>query len=54
MAMEQNGANTVALMDYDLYTPSYDAPAGFIASPIYEGDKKIGVLIFQMPLDRIA
>ncbi len=53
-AMEQNGANTVALMDYDLYTPSYDAPAGFIASPIYDGGKKIGVLIFQMPLDRIA
>ena len=41
-------------MDYDLYTPSYDAPAGFIASPIYDGGKKIGVLIFQMPLDRIA
>lgn len=53
-AMEQDVANSVALMDYDLYTPSYDAPAGFIASPIYDGAKKIGVLIFQMPLDRIT
>ncbi|MDA1100246.1 MAG: methyl-accepting chemotaxis protein [Proteobacteria bacterium] len=46
--------NNVALMDYDLYTPSYDAPAGFIGSPIYDGAKKVGVLIFQIPLDRIA
>ncbi|MBT3928061.1 MAG: HAMP domain-containing protein [Rhodospirillaceae bacterium] len=53
-AMKQDGADTVALMDYDLYTPSYDAPAGFIASPIYDGGKKVGVLIFQMPLDRIT
>ena len=53
-AMALDGPNTVALMDYDLYTPSYDAPAGFIASPIYDGSQKIGVLIFQMPLDRIA
>ena len=53
-AMQLEGANTFALVDYDLYTPSYDAPAGFIASPIYDGAKKTGVLIFQMPLDRIA
>ncbi|MBT3779843.1 MAG: HAMP domain-containing protein [Rhodospirillaceae bacterium] len=53
-AMTQDGAHSVALMDYDLYTPSYDAPAGFIASPIYDGGKKVGILIFQMPLDRIT
>ncbi len=52
--MELSAANTFALMDYDLYTPSYDAPAGFISSPIYDGDRKIGILIFQMPLDRIT
>lgn len=39
--------------DYAPYAPSYDAPAGFIATPIFEGDKKIGVLMFQMPIDRI-
>jgi len=32
---------------------SYNAPAAFIASPIFDGDEKIGVLIFQMPIDRI-
>ena len=43
----------VVLEDYEEYTPSYEAPASFIASPIFNGDKKVGVAIFQMPLDRI-
>lgn len=37
-----------------LYTPSYDAPAGFLAAPIFDNQQLIGVLIFQMPLDRIS
>lgn len=41
------------LSDYKLYYPSYNAPASFIASPIYDGNKKIGVLIFQMPIGEI-
>jgi len=35
------------------YTPSYDKPAGFLAAPIVEGRKVVGVVIFQLPLDRI-
>ncbi|MDP6343170.1 MAG: cache domain-containing protein, partial [Alphaproteobacteria bacterium] len=54
MALESEGAGVASLVDYDLYTPSYDAPAGFIATPIYDAGEKIGVLIFQMPLDRIS
>jgi len=42
------------LVDFKQYTPSYEAPASFIASPIFDGDKKIGVAIFQMPVDRIT
>lgn len=42
-----------ALEDYKLYYPSYKAPASFIAAPIYDGDKKIGVLVFQMPIAEI-
>lgn len=45
--------NFVVLEDYRKYTPSYEAPASFIASPIFDGDTKVGVAIFQMPLDRI-
>ncbi len=35
------------------YLPSYDKPAGFLAAPILEGRKVVGVLAFQLPLDRI-
>lgn len=45
--------DAVALTDYAAYKPSYEAPASFIATPIIENGKNIGVLIFQMPVDRI-
>ncbi|HSH12465.1 MAG TPA: methyl-accepting chemotaxis protein, partial [Desulfurivibrionaceae bacterium] len=35
------------------YVPSYDAPAGFIAAPIFSGGKRVGVLAFQFPIDRL-
>ena len=41
------------LVDYKKYAPSYEAPASFIASPIWDKGKKIGVAIFQMPIDRL-
>ena len=42
-----------ALADYKLYYPSYQAPASFIATPIFDGDTKVGVLVFQMPIAEI-
>jgi len=45
--------DTVVLVDYDSYLPSYEAPASFIASPIFDGDEKIGIAMFQMPIDRL-
>ncbi len=41
------------LEDFKPYTPSYEDPAAFIATPIFEDGKKIGILIFQMPIDNI-
>lgn len=41
------------LVDFRPYHPSYNAHASFIAAPIFDGNKKIGVLIFQLPIDRI-
>ena len=40
--------------DLALYAPSYDAPAGFASSPIYKDGSVEGVLVFQMPLERIT
>lgn len=44
----------VAFADYALYRPSYDAPASFIATPVFAGTKRVGVLVFQIPLDRVS
>jgi hypothetical protein len=43
----------IQLVDYNFYRPSYNAPAGFIAGSIYDGDKRVGVLAVQLPIDNI-
>lgn len=52
----QNAAdpNAYNIIDYAQYTPSYEAPASFIASPVQKYGAQVGVLIFQMPLDSIS
>ncbi len=47
-AAESPFKNFVALTDFEKYPPSYDAPAAFIASPIFDKQEKIGVLAFQI------
>ena len=39
---------------FESYQPSYNAQAAFMASPIYDQGQSLGVLIFQLPLDRIS
>jgi len=43
----------LAFDDFKPYEPSYNAAASFIATPIFINGTKKGVLIFQMPVDRI-
>jgi len=52
-ARDLEGDDAYAFVDFKQYLPSYHAPASFIASPIFEGGEVIGVLVFQMPIDRI-
>lgn len=52
-AASVNHKNFVRLTDFEFYDPSYSAPASFIASPIFDGDEKVGVLVFQVPIDEI-
>jgi methyl-accepting chemotaxis protein len=46
-------ADFVRMVDFQPYIPSYNAPSSFIASPVFDGEENIGVLILQMPVDRI-
>jgi hypothetical protein len=52
-ARESNKKDSTHFADFELYEPSYNRAASFIASPIFEHNQMIGVLIFQMPLDEI-
>ncbi|MFT5375784.1 MAG: methyl-accepting chemotaxis protein [Candidatus Latescibacterota bacterium] len=52
-AREASGKDFIELVDFQPYHPSYNDQASFIASPIYDGPEKIGVLLFQMPVNRI-
>ncbi|CAE7521971.1 unnamed protein product, partial [Symbiodinium microadriaticum] len=46
-------AGAIHFFDFKPYAPSFDAPASFISTPVVENGKKIGVLVFQMPIDNI-
>lgn len=43
----------VKIVDFEPWQPSYDAPASFVASPIFEGTEMIGILAFQLPIDAV-
>jgi PAS domain S-box-containing protein len=53
MVMQNPKPGTAILVDFEPYAPSYNAPAAFIAAPIFDETELIGVAVFQMPIDRI-
>ena len=42
-----------SIIDFESYAPSYGAPAAFIAAPIFNQSKFVGVLAIQVPADEI-
>ena len=53
-ARRAGNKDDIVLVDFEQYGPSYEAPASFIASPIFDADTIVGVALFQMPLDGIS
>lgn len=53
-AMKVSSADRVVYSSFATYLPSYEAMAGFVASPIYQGNKRVAILIFQIPLDVVG
>ena len=51
-AVRTGRSGGVAYGEYSRYLPSLNDPAGFIATPLLDGDDVIGVLAFQIPLDK--
>lgn len=52
-AIKSDDKDFVQLIDFEPYDPSYHAPASFIACPVYDDEEKIGILVFQMPINKI-
>ena len=43
----------VRFQDYDIYTPSYGAPAAFVAVTVFDGRDIAGILALQVPSDEL-
>lgn len=41
---------SVSMTDFAPYAPSYEAPASFMSTPIYDKDKLMGSLVVQLPV----
>ncbi|MCG6553103.1 MAG: methyl-accepting chemotaxis protein [Candidatus Magnetominusculus sp. LBB02] len=52
-ALKSKEKGFIVIEDFEPYAPSYGNDSNFIASPIYDGDKKIGVLAFKVSVDRM-
>ncbi len=53
-ALENGKAGSISFFDFKPYGPSHGAPASFISTPLIGSDgAPKGVLVFQMPIDRI-
>ena len=46
-------SSPASLTDFASYVPSYGAAAIFTASPVFHDDERVGVAVFQLPLDKI-
>lgn len=53
MVRESKARDYTKIVDFAPYSPSYGAPAAFIAAPIYNQSELIGVLAFQLPVNEI-
>ncbi len=53
VASSSSSPEFTALVDMASYAPSNGEPASFISSPIFDGSKKIGILIFQVDIGQI-
>ena len=52
-AQNSSDKNFATITDFEFYSPSNNKPIACIASPIFKGDEKVGVLIFKMGTNKI-
>ena len=53
-ALQAGDRAVMTVADFDLYRPSLGQPRAFICAPIFDGAAPKGVIVFQLPMDRIV
>jgi methyl-accepting chemotaxis protein len=49
----QRGLSAPAIQDFDIYGPSGNAPAAFVAAPVVKWGRTRGVVMLQIPIEQI-
>ncbi|MBD8877268.1 methyl-accepting chemotaxis protein [Roseibium polysiphoniae] len=44
---------SIHFYDFKPYAPSHGAPASFMSRPVFSSGEKVGVIVYQMPIDNI-
>lgn len=52
-AIESNTAGSIYITDIAAYAPSFNADSLFIASPVFDGETKVGVLVLQLKVEHL-
>ncbi len=52
-ASEATTVDSVAIVDFARYEPSYGARATFVAAPVFSYGRRLGVAAIQLPIDRV-
>ncbi|MFN9739509.1 MAG: methyl-accepting chemotaxis protein [Pseudomonadota bacterium] len=53
MARDNVDRRGVTMADFKPYVPSYNDQAAFVSTPVTDGDVLLGVLVVQLPVDRV-
>jgi methyl-accepting chemotaxis protein len=51
-AMAAKDKDSVVVVDFAPYLPNFNEPVAFVAAPVFHQAQKIGVVIFQVPVDK--
>lgn len=53
VAASADKPDTIAFADFSRFAPSSGQPVSFFAAPVFEGDEKIGIAAFAVPIDSL-
>ena len=48
-----NAKDAFKLADFQYYAPNLGKPSAFMGSPVFDGHRMIGIMVFQFPIDEV-